>query len=153
MIEAFGSLGQLAIPDHVDANRLCSLACLVEGSPFRERQPFLGRHVETLALGRAELQHLGDRETIGLHPRFRLPGFHIARVYLVECRVELSCRHIPESGGTLGDYGHEPNPLEPIEGRRVLGLGHGKKQMTADLFDAQFEELPQDGQIAGLVAG
>ncbi len=153
MIEAFGSFGQLAIPDDADAHRFCALASLVEGSPFREGQPLLEGHVETLALGRAELQHPGDRQTIGLHPRFGLPGFHIARVYFVERCVEIGGCHIPESRGALGNYGHEPNPVEPIEGCRVLGLRHGKKQVTADLFDAQLEKLPQDGQITGLVTG
>ena len=132
VIEAFRSLGQLAIPDDLDAHRLGPLAHLVERSAFGERQPFLDGHIETLALGRAELQHLGDRLPIGLHPRFRLPDFHIARVDLVECGVEFGCRQPARGGGALGDHGHEPDPLQPGEGRTVLGLGHGKKEVSAD---------------------
>ena len=46
-----------------------------------------------------------------------------------------------------------PTRSSQAKAASVLGLGQGKEQVSADFFDAQFVELPQDGQIAGLVAG
>ena len=102
-------------------------------------------HVETLALDRAGLHHLGDRQPIGLEPGFRLPDFHVLRVYPVERSIELGRGRLPEGLGTLRDHRHEPNPLQPGEGRQILGLGHGEQQVSADLLDPKFEELPRYG--------
>ena len=149
LVVALGRLGVLAVPDDLDAQRPGLLPGDALGGGPGEGPPLVRRHLELLALGGAELEHLGHGLSVGLQPRLGLPGVHEPRLHLVEHGVHGGARG--DGGGALGDGRGEAGALEPGDGRPVLRLGDGVEQVAVQLADAEVEEALHERQVADLV--
>jgi len=151
LVVAVGSLGDLAIPDDVDAHRFGPGPGRVKRRLVREGQPLGGAHVEPLTLTAAELDHIRDRLGIALQVGLGLPLLQVLCLGPLQQRLERRPVGLLERFRALFEHAHHAGPREPGAGLVVLRGGDLEQQMAAHIVDAQLAEPAQDGNVADLV--